>query len=79
MRSKVLIWLAEIVLLGFLVFLTAKVYIDAINYIDEAKDFSVESLTKLLKSALYMILFIVMTFYVFIISVVIVIKDKLFN
>jgi len=79
MRSKVLIWLAEIVLLGFLVFLTAKVYIDAINYIDEAKDFSVESLTKLLKSALYMILFIVMTFYAFIIAVVIVIKDKLFN
>jgi len=79
MRSKVLIWLAEVILIGFLVFLTAKVYIDAINYIDKAKDFSVESLANLLKSALYMILFIVMTFYAFIIAVVIVIKDKLFN
>ena len=74
-----LAWVVSILALAFLVGLTVKTYYDAINLVEEAKGLSIENLTKLLKSALLMLLFIVLTFYTLIIALILILKDKLFS
>lgn len=79
MRTKVLAWVVSILALAFLVGLTVKTYYDAINLVEEAKSLSIENLTKLLKSALLILLFIVLVFYTMIVVLIITLRDKLFS
>jgi len=79
MRSKLIALLSEVALIGFLAFLTTKAYIDASRLVTEARGLSIENLVKLVKSALYMLIFIVMALCTSVVFIVIAFKNALFD